>query len=394
MIKISKKNFRNGFIVLIVVFFSWRLINLFIKPANNMGYGRNRVVPVEVSEISIEPMKEIKTFTGSIYPAYQYELASKVTGRIEKFDKRIGDYVKKNEVIAILNKDEYEQAVIEAQADLTIADANLVNAQSQYMLAKKELDRTKALQGKNYISAADFETANADFITAESHLTLSQAQVEQKKAVLRQAEIKLEQTILRAPETGYIGERFSDIGNLVSVGTPVVSVVGIDSLILKSNLVEKLYGSVAPGMEVEIKVDAFQNQVFQGVVSRISPVIQSGSRTAEMEMVMANPEHKLKPGMFCKIDILLQEKINAQVVPNHAIIRKNGNVGIFVLEEEKMKAKYIDVTLGIITDKKSEIVEPEITNKVITVGQYQLKDGSEVVLPGEHPKGKKSPEKE
>ena len=369
-------------LILFISFLGWRIIELVTKKNNNnQNYNQERAVAIETGPIKYETIQEIKEFTGTIYPSYQYIIAPKISGRLEKITKRIGDFVKENEVIAIIDDAEYQQALLEARANLRISEASLAQANSQLVLAEIELNQIRSLIEKGYKSQTELESANATYISAQSQVDLAEAQIEQKKAALQLAEIRLSYTVLKASQPGFIAERFSDEGSLLTSNSPIVSIVGINTVIINSNLIEKIYGRIKVGQNAEIKTDAYPEELFFGNVTRIAPVLNENSRMAEMEIEVENNSLTLKPGMFCKINIILTEKNNAQTVPNKAIVSENGKTGIFIVQENETVARYIPVQTGITTEDRTEIIDPEIKGMVITVGQYQLKDGSKIILP-------------
>ena len=125
---------------LVVAFLLFRIIMLVAKGSGGGGSNLQRPpVAVEVDRVRYGPIKEIRQFTGSIYPDYQYAVAPKVSGRILEIRKRIGDWVQEGEVIARIDDAEYQQAVLEAEASLKIAQASLAEAQSQFILAGQDL---------------------------------------------------------------------------------------------------------------------------------------------------------------------------------------------------------------------------------------------------------------
>ncbi len=387
MKKKSLKILIRIFAILFLLFLIWRIFILVTKDnSNDFGMRRDLAVAVVVETINKETIKEIKEFTGTIYPSYQYIIAPKVSGRLEKITKRIGDFVHENEIIATIDDSEYQQALLEAQANLSIAQINLTEASSQFELADLELNRIKSLNEKGFVSQSDLEDANAAFISARSEVNLSNAQIEQRKAALKLAEIKLSYTVLKSSRSGFVGERFSDEGSLLTSNSPIVSIVGIDTVIIRSNLIEKIYAKIKVGQIAEIETDAFPGEIFNGKVSGVAPILKEDSRMAEMEIEVDNQSHTLKPGMFCKIYIVLNKKENVPVIPNKAIVTENGKTGIFIVNESDSTANYVPVQLGITTENKSEILEPVIEGKIITVGQYQLKDGSKILLSNEEEK--------
>ena len=359
-----------------------RIILLVIKGAGGKQQGfRRPPVAVEVDSVRYGPIEEIGQFTGSVYPYYQYIVAPKVSGRIIEIRKRIGDWVEKGEVIAKIDDAEYQQAVLEAEANLKIAQASLTEAQSQFALARQELDRVQSLQKKGIASPSELDAAMTSYDAQQSRLKLAQAQVEQKEAALKSARIRLNYTVLVATEPGFTGERFVDEGSLLAPNAPVISVIGIDSVIVRTTIIERDYGRIQIGQHAQVAVDAFPSQRFYGRVARIAPMLQQASRMAQMEIEVQNDSLILKPGMFTRINVILTEKDTAQIVPSRAVVSRDGQKGVFMIDQGKSTAVYSPVQTGIVTPEKTEILSPRLEGLVVTLGQHLLADGSLVILP-------------
>lgn len=367
-------------LVIFIIFLGWRILEVIGSKNADIRRGVGGAVAVEVESVKIESIEEIRNFSGSIEAEYSYIIASKISGRLVKLYKNVGDFVSANDLIATLDDAEYQQTLLEVQANLTIAKASLIDAESQLVIADRDLKQAESLFEKKFISETDLEKVRADLISAQTKVELAKAQVEQREAALRLAEIKLDYTVLRASKAGFIGQRFNDEGSLLSVNSPVVSIVGIEHVIVRSNLVERIYGRINTGMQAAITTDAYPDEIFTGRVFRISPVLNEQSRMAEMEIKIPNNSNLLKPGMFCRIELILSEKENAQTVPNGAILKENDHHGIFVVNGEENTALYVPVKIGVSNDTRTEIISPEIQFPVITLGHYQVKDGSKVLI--------------
>ncbi len=382
-----------GAIFLVVLL--WRIILLVTKDA---GGESNRLarppVAVEVDSVRYGSIQETETFTGTVTPIYQYILAPKVAGRVVQIKKRIGDWVRKGEVVARIDDSEYQQAVREAEANLRIAQASLREATSQFALAKQDLERVQSLQEKGIASPAELDAAQTNFTAQQSRLELANAQVEQREAALKSANIRLSYTALVTTEPGFIGERYVDEGSLLAPNAPVVSIIGIDTVIVQTTVIERIYGRIKIGQTAEVQVDAYPTKRFAGKVARIAPMLQEASRVAKMEVEVTNDSLLLKPGMFTKLSVVLAQKDSAQVVPSRAVVSRAGESGVFVIADSAAVANYIPVRIGIVTSEKTEIISPEIKGLVVTLGQHLLEDGSPVILPrpyqrASEPKNKK-----
>jgi RND family efflux transporter MFP subunit len=371
-------------IAFVIIFLLWRIYRLIIPGADSDQQLHSRPpVAVEVDRIRYGSINEVRQLTGTVYPYYQYIVAPKVSGRVININKRIGDWVRAGEVVARIDDAEYQQAVREAEANLKIAKAALLEVESQLELSKQELERMESLQEKGLVASAELEAATAKYTAQKSRVKLTQAQVEQREATLKSVKIRLSYTILTASEPGFVGERFIDEGTLLAPNAPVISVVGIDTVFVRTTVIERDYGRIKPGQSAIINVDAFPDKSFSGMVTRLAPQLREASRVAEMEVKVVNDSLILKPGMFAKVTVVLQEKDQAQIIPNQAIVTNNGQSGVFIVKQGENTAHYVPVEVGIIGKQKTEIISPVLEGLVITLGQHLLEDGSPVILPND-----------
>jgi len=377
------------FIAVGIVFFAflgWRIISLVTQSDQGFrgGMRGGQQVAVEVADAGSKQIRENREFTGTVNPLYQYIVSPKVSGRVVEITKRIGDWVETGETIARLDDAEYQQAVLEAEANLKIAQASLNEAVSQMGLAKDELDRVRSLQSKGIASPSELDITATEYDAQKSRLELARAQVQQREAALTSARIRLGYTVLSATEPGLVGERYVDEGSLLSPNSPLISIIGIDRVIVQATIIERDYGQISVGQPAELKVDAFPGEVFEGKVARIAPVLQEASRVAKMEVEVDNRTHRLKPGMFTTITVVLQEKTARQVIPTGAIVKEGGVDGIFVVETDAASgahiARFYPVKTGIETESETEILSPEIDGPVVTLGQHLLDDGTSVMM--------------
>ncbi len=376
-----KKKIIIGLVIVFAAFLVWRIYALIFSGDTERSRPMRPAVAVEVDTVRFGPIQDVREYTGSVYPRYQYILAPKVSGRIIGISKRIGDWVRTGETIARIDDAEYQQAVREAEANLKIAEASLAEARSQFELASQEKARVESLQEKGIASSAELDAAVTNFTAQQSRYELAQAQVEQRQASLKSAQIRLSYTQLTASEPGFIGERFVDEGALLAPNSPVVSIIGIDSVIVRTTIIERDYGRIQNEQHVVVTVDAFPDKQFFGSVSRIAPMLQETSRVAQMEVEVENKGFLLKPGMFARVYVRIAEKDTTQIIPATALVNRSGESGVFVVDAADAIAHYIPVNVGISTANTVEILSPQLNGLIITLGHHLLDEGSPVLLP-------------
>lgn len=378
-----KKKMVLGACIVFVIFLFWRIFALIFTVGKNSARPPRPPVAVEVAEVSYGYIREVSQLTGTIIPQYQYIVAPKVSGRVLKISKRIGDPVSSGELIAQIDDAEYQQAVLESEANLRIAQASLTESKSQLELAGQEKERAEQLQAKGISSPAELDAAVTNFTAQQSRYKLAQAQVEQREAALKSARIRLGYTRLTASKPGFIGERFVDEGALLAPNAAVVSVVGIDSVIVRTTVIERDYSRIQIGQTAMVTVDAFQGRSFPGIVSRIAPMLQESSRVAQMEVEVPNDSLFLKPGMFARVEVVTAQKDSTQIVPAVAVTTRNSETGVFLVSPGETVTRYVPIKTGIATPDRIEILSPRIEGLVVTLGQHLLDDGSPVLLPAD-----------
>lgn len=376
----KKKIIISIFSVLIILLV-WRIVVLIFSGSAASVRSERPAVAVDVDSVRFGLISERRQLTGTVYPKYQYVLAPKVAGRMIIIYKRIGDWVKSGELVARIDDAEYEQGVIEAEANLKIAEASLTESLAQFELARQERERVEMLQAKGIASPSELDAAVSNYSAQESRYQLAQAQVEQRQAALKSARIRLGYTRLTASKPGFVGERFVDEGALMAPNTAVVSIIGIDSVIVRTTIIERDYGFIKNDQAAEVVVDAFPGRSFTGRVSRIAPMLQEASRVAQMEVEVANDSLSLKPGMFARVQVVTAEKDSAQQVPTRAIVNREGESGVFVISSTERIVHFLPVKTGIVSADYTEILSPALQGLVVTLGQHLLNEGSPVILP-------------
>jgi len=350
-------------------------------------------VAVEVAPVQKQTLKDIGLFTGTLYPESQFVVAPKVAGRLNKLFVQIGDPVKKNQVIAVLENEEFQQQVDQAKAELDVARANFQESGSSLEIARREFERAKALRQKKIASESELDAAEAQLTAQEAKQRVAAAQVAQKEAALKAAQIRLAYTEIRASwENGddrrVVGERFVDEGAMLAPNSPIASVLDIRSLTGVIHVIEKDYPKVRVGQQANVGTDAFPDKVFTGKVLRLAPLIRETSRQARVEIGVSNPEGLLKPGMFIRVQIEFSRVDNATVVPTLALAKRNGKQGVFSADIQQMTARFVPVDLGIVSNEWAQILTPLLTGQVITLGQHLLDEGSPIIVAGKSEGGR------
>jgi RND family efflux transporter MFP subunit len=181
---------------------------------------------------------------------------------------------------------------------------------------------------------------------------------------------------------GFVAKRSADQGAYVSPNAPVVDVVDINRVRLVANVIEKDLRRVQAGEEAHVEVDAFPGETFGGRIARLAPVLDPSTRTAEMEVEIPNPGFRLKPGMYARVSVTIEERDNALVVPRNAVVDLDGKRGVF-RTHDRQTVEFRPIEIGIEETERLEVLSG-IGEKdtLITTGAAALRDGDRILLPG------------
>jgi RND family efflux transporter MFP subunit len=351
--------------------------------------GRHGSIPVavEVSPVQKRTVRDMGLFTGSLDPKSQFVVAPKIAGRLERLYVKIGDPVKKGTLIAELESEEVLQQVDQARAELEVARANLAESRSALEIATREFERAKALRQKKIASESELDAADAQVSAQGARHRVAAAQVAQKEAALRAAQVRLSYTKIHASwedgdDTRVVGERFVDEGTMLAPNTFVVSILDIGTLTGVIHVIERDYPKIRVGQGASVSADAYPGKVFPGRVVRIAPLIKEISRSARVEIEISNPERLLNPGMFIRVQIEFSRIEEATVVPLAAVVKRNGQQGVFYVDMAEMRARFIPVKFGLTDNAFAQVLEPPMTGEVVTLGHHFLEEDAPVILPG------------
>jgi RND family efflux transporter MFP subunit len=346
---------------------------------------------VEVAQIQRGPITLQRTFSGALEATAEFVVAPKVSGRVERLGVDLADTVKRGQIVAELDNDEYLQAVVQAEAELEVAKANLVEAGSALEIAIRGFRRNEKLRQTGVASESQFDAAKADQLAKQAQLEVARAQVTRAQASLETAKIRLGYTKVSADWTGgdrqrVVAERYVDEGETVSANTPLLAIVELDPINGVIFVTEKDYTRLQRGQAASLTTDAYPGELFQGRIERIAPVFRQTTRQARVELTIQNPRHRLKPGMFIRATVVLDRVAEATIVPQQALTTRNDRTGVFVIDEDSQSVAWREVKVGIREGERVQVQGKGLTGRVVTLGQQLLDDGSRITIPAEQTK--------
>ena len=380
--------------------------------AGGQGGGRGAArppMPVEFATVKRGPVSERITIVGTLIGAATVEAVPRVNGRLAEVNVRLGDQVRKGQAIAKIEDREVREQVRQQEAAYKVSEATIRQREADLKLAETNLARNKNLLDREHLPRQTYDDTEARHQAAIAQLDLAKAQFDQSKARLDELRINLANTVISSPVDGFIGKRYLDPGASVSPNAAVASIVDIHVVRMVANVVEKDVKRLQVGMPAQVGVDAFEGEKFVGRVTRIAPVFDPQTRTAEMEIEVPNVTYRLKPGMYARLELTVAQRTDALTVPRNAIVDLDGKTGVFVAGAAAasgqrspgptgstgrsdaqpaggapaLTARFVPVVTGI-RDAEAVEINAGVSEgtQVITTGAMALKDGDRIVPSG------------
>ena len=191
--------------------------------------------------------------------------------------------------------------------------------------------------------------------------------------------MEFEEARVKSPLSGIVGRLYLDKGSTIGLDTPIALIAKMDRVKVEFSIPERDMVKVSKGQDARVKVDAYPDKIFGGNVTRLSPVVDPMTRSAYAEVTLSNPEHKLKPGMFAEISIVVASSREAIVVPKEGILENinSGKSSVFVVQDSIAVRR--DVKTGIsqggLVEVKSGL---SLGEKIVITGHHYLKGGEKV----------------
>ncbi len=381
-----KKIFVLIVILSAVSFLAYKIYTEAFSPAQSTGMSRVPSQAVEVEPVRTATLFHNAELTGSLIPESEFIVAPNISGRLEKLYVDIGDKVKRGDLIAQLDSEEFIQQVQGAKAELEVAQANLGESASEVIVSERELSRALRLVESNSLSQSELDQIQAHYDVRKARHEVAQAQVRQKEAALEAARVRLAYTRIVARwdgghDTRVVGRRFTNEGTMLQTNEPIISIVNTRNLIAVVNVIERDFPFIRIGQTATVSTDAYPDVAYEGKIIRFAPVLEETSRQGRVEVLIANPDGLFAPGMFARVRLEFSRRDNVVSAPRVALARRNGLQGVFLADVENMQANFVPVTVGLIDGNLAEITEPEIRGYVVTLGHHLLEDGMKIVIP-------------
>lgn len=339
------------------------------------------VAPVQTGAITLR-----RTFSGALEASASVTVAPRVPGQVRRLAVDIGDEVTRGQIVAWIDDRELSQAVLQSEAELSVAKANRDEAEASAEIAARALERIQALRKDGVASESELDAARTQALARQSRVAVTAAQIQRADATLEAARLRLAESTVRAEWTEddgaprLVGQRFVDEGANVAAGTSILSIVGLQPMVAVLFVPERDYARLAPGQPATLETDAYPGERFTGHVARVAPVFSRNTRQVRVELEVANEDLRLKPGMFVRAALDLGADERATIVPYAALTQRNDSPGVFVLDPSSSTVLWRQVTLGIREGDRIQVFGDGIAGRVVTLGQELCDDGAKVTV--------------
>jgi len=344
------------------------------KPKAAVETEKERIFPVQVTTVKSGNIERKIAYLGNLEAFKEIQVYSMIPTRITELKADVNDQVKAGDLLAVVDNIKIKQGVLQAEAGLKSAEA-------QYNNVLTEWKRIQKLYNEKAVSQSQYDAVRTQKEAAG-------ATVNQLKAGLKSAKEQLNDSFIKAPIAGIISSRNYNVGDQTSPQFPAFTVVQMDKIKINIEVVESQVARVQSGQKVYITTDIYPGEIFEGLVNKIYPTLNPLTRTIKCEIIIENPDFRLKPGGFARVEIITEEHRDALIIPKYAIIEKtsleylggevtntrvNVESVVFVVRDSMATLRSIetDIVSGLQTEVTSGL---KMGEQIVTIGQHDLSD--------------------
>jgi RND family efflux transporter MFP subunit len=348
------------------------------------GEQEEEIPLVRVAAVRAGTLEKRVFVTGTIEPDLSTKVMPEVAGVLERFRLEEGAVieegraVRQGQVIAEVEHEDLKAALEEARANLRVAKSSHKEALVALRDAEREKKRMVALFEDGTVTEQQRDKALTAYETAAARGDLASERVKLAEANLEKARLRHEDATVEAPMTGVISTKYVDEGSYVNPSTPLVKIINIDHVEMRGGVAGKYFALLEAGRTpARVEVDAYPERAFSGVVDRVQPELDPLTRTAQVTVRVDNPDHRLKPGMFARITIVLQKRDGVPVIEETALVGEKDRPAVFVVNEGVVHRR--EVRIGLQQGARNEVLEGlSAGDRVVVRGQHMLREGMRV----------------
>jgi len=335
------------------------------SPGNNGKKPDQQVTPVRVSAVEQKMVSEQVSLIGTTEAAAESTVASEVSGIVENFPAKEGDFVKKGRLIVKLSSEETNLRIKGARAQSEKIRESL-------LFAEKELRRFTKLKETNSIAANKYDEVLYNFNSLTQELKRSDAEIESLLYELKRKEVF-------APISGFIAKEHTEVGEWINAGGPVVTIVDLERIKINVDVPERYAVLLSSKSDVKVSIKSLPGKQLAGKVQAVLPSGNAGSRTYPVRILIPNPGLKIKSGMEAAVLFSLDGGKNALLVQKDAVVPAGDNRMVFTVKEGKAFPVMVKV-LGYYDGNAAVEGDLKPGDKVVIRGNERLRPGQPVMV--------------
>lgn len=372
--KVLNKKIISLMLLALAVFISVTGYAISTKPAAKPV---ETTVPVKTDEVKVMDFSGQLALTGILDAQEKSNLSSQLPGIVTNLGAKEGTFVKKGDVIISLDKKDLLNQLEQAKAGLANSQAQAEQARLNYENAENDYKRFQELFKSGAISQQQMEQITLKRDIAKSQYESAQgAGLDAAQATINAINLNLAKTDIKSPIDGILVTLNVSVGDTISPGIPLATIVAIDQLALTGNLSESHINYVKVGNSAEVSVDSIPNRTFTGKISYICPTSIPTGQFFPVKVAIDNPEGILKAGMTATAKITVNNP-SVIVIPNSALLRQDDKDYVMVVKEGK--AVKTAVRTGLKNEESTVIIQGlHAGERIVINGAERLANGVEV----------------
>ncbi len=299
--------------------------------------------PVRVSQVAQETIEITQTFYGTAIPYAEANIQTKHGGQITFLKGQEGDRVEAGEVVMRLDNTDSKLQRQQALASKNSALQNVNQAESNFQTVQTDLQRYQQLLKDGFVSKQNVDTMRNQVQVAQANLQSAREQVKNAEAQIKLLDNTLHDLKVTAPISGIIDEKHFNLNEIAGPKAVIFHVVDIDRVYIEVEVPETYISDIQEQMAVTIYFDSLDGREFTGVVERIIPTGNRQSRNFIAKVLVENPEHLIKPSMFARICVCLEEIPNALVIDKKTLLKEGEDYYVFKVDNNQAQKVPVDV---------------------------------------------------
>jgi len=350
-----------AFVLLVVALGGYKYLQVKAGMAKFAKFGP---APAAVTStvVKAQTWQPVLSVVGSMRAVNGVLVSTDLAGIVSRIAFESGSDMKKGDLLVKLDTQQEE--------------AQLHSAQARRDLARISLERQRDLIAKKAVAQSDYDAAESEFRQADAAVEEARAMIARKTIV--------------APFDGLAGIRQVDLGQYLNVGATIAPLQSLDPIYVEFSIPQQNFDQVAQGKKVRVRADGIEGREFEGEITAIDSKVDESTRNVTIQATVGNPDHKLRPGMYVSVDVLLPEQASVVAIPATSINYAPYGDSVFIVKDaaepgtDGKRGKEVVqqfVKLGASRGDQVEVltgVKPG--DEVVTSGVFKLRSHAAVLI--------------